>query len=121
MKTIDVKNVLPVKFTGGNSFRVVLNKDNVGFAMMKTVVEKGGAYKWHYLHHKEACYCVSGSAILEDLSTGEKHEIYPGITYIVDQHQPHLFTAIEETILISVFNPPLNGDEKHDENGNYKL
>ncbi len=119
MKTINLNKVKGVTFTGGKSYRTVLKKDNLGFAMMKTVVDKGGAYKWHYKNHKEACMCISGNGILEDLTTGEKHIIEPGITYLVDNHQPHLFTAITEVVLISVFNPPLRGDETHDADGNY--
>lgn len=119
MKTVKIDEINGVKFTGGYSYRSVLKKDNVGFAMMKTVINKGGPYKWSYKNHQEACYCVSGEGYLEDLITGEISKIEPGVTYIVDKHQPHLFTALTEVVLISVFNPPLRGDETHDENGNY--
>ena len=37
------------------------------------------------------------------------------------QNEEHTFEAIEDTILISIFNPPLNGNETHDENGNYGI
>lgn len=119
MKTVNIKDVVPVKFTGGNSIRTVLKKDNIGFAMMQTNVDKGGPYRWHYLNHQEACFCVEGHGYLEDLITGEVSKIEKGVTYIVDKNQPHLFTAVTDVVLISVFNPPLRGDETHDENGNY--
>lgn len=119
MKTVDVKHVKGVKFTGGTSFRTVLKKDGVGFAMMRTEIDKGGPYLWHYQNHQEACYCVSGHASLHDLDTGEISDIHPGITYIVDKHQRHNFYAHTDVVLISVFNPPLRGNETHDENGNY--
>jgi L-ectoine synthase len=119
MKTIDTKDVTGVEFNGGVSYRSVLKKHGLGFALMRTFVRKGGPYLWHYKNHLEACYCISGNAIIEDLASGEISEIYPGVTYIVDNHQPHNFTAIEDTVLISVFNPPLRGDETHDKNGNY--
>lgn len=119
MKTKNAKKVKGVKFTGGTSYRTVLKSDGMGFAMMKTVIEKGGAYLWHYKNHKEACYCISGIGILEDLESGEIHQIEEGVTYLVDNHQRHKFTAITEVILISVFNPPLRGDETHDKEGNY--
>jgi len=48
MKTVHIDEITGVKFTGGTSFRSVLKSDNVGFAMMKTIVEKGGPYKWSY-------------------------------------------------------------------------
>lgn len=119
MKTINVKEIKGVKFTGGKSYRTVLKKDNLGFAMMKTCIDKGGPYLWSYKNHQEACYCVSGSGQIKDLTNGEISEIKEGITYLVDKHQPHEFTAFTDVVLISVFNPPLRGDETHDENGNY--
>ena len=119
MKTVNANEIDGVKFTGGKSYRTVLKKDGLGFAMMKTVIERGGAYFWHYKNHKEACYCVSGIGTVKDLNTGEIHEIKEGVTYLVDNHQPHEFTAITDVVLISVFNPPLRGDETHDAEGNY--
>lgn len=119
MKTINVQNISGVNFNGGISYRSVLLKDNMGFAMMKTCINKGGPYLWHYKNHKEACYCISGEGILNDLETGEISKIYSGITYLVDKNQKHTFTAITDVVLISVFNPPLRGDETHDKSGNY--
>jgi L-ectoine synthase len=119
MKTINLSEVLGVKFNGGNSFRTVLAKDKLGFAMMETRIDKGGPYKWHYKNHKEACMCISGEGYLEDMITGELSKIEKGVTYLVDKHQPHKFTAITDVVLISVFNPPLKGDETHDESGSY--
>lgn len=119
MKTIDEKDIHGINFTGGKSYRFVVEKNEMGFAMMKTCIDKGGPYMWHYKNHKEACYCISGKGYVEDLITGEVSNIFPGVTYLVDKNQPHLFTAITEVVLISVFNPPLRGDETHDSEGNY--
>ena len=121
MKTVNFKDVKGVKFNGGISYRSVLKHDNLGFALMKTVIDKGGGYKWYYQNHKEACTCISGKGYIIDLTTNEKHEIHEGITYLVDNHQPHVFYAETEVVLISVFNPPLSGNETHDENGNYNI
>ena len=109
-----------VPFTGGQSYRFVLAKDGLGFSLHKTVVDKG-SWHWHYKSHLESCYCVSGSAILYNLDTGENFIIEPDTTYILDCNDNHIFEALEETVLISVFNPPIVGDESHDENGNYEL
>ena len=121
MKTVDIDKIKGVDFTGGTSFRMVLEKDKLGFAMMETRINKGGPYKWHYKNHQEACFCLSGVGILKDLVTGEESEIKPGITYLVDNHQPHTFTALTDVVLVSVFNPPLTGNESHDEYGSYEL
>lgn len=121
MKSINIKNIKGVKFNGGKSYRVVLKKDKLGFAMMETRINKGGPYLWHYKEHQEACMCISGKGYIIDKTDDSRIDIHKGITYMVDNHQPHLFYAETDVILISVFNPPLIGDETHDENGNYKI
>jgi len=89
--------------------------------MMETRIKKGGAYKWHYKNHQEACMCISGKGKIEDLDTGEVSKIEKGVTYLVDNYQEHLFTAFTDVVLVSVFNPPLTGEETHDEYGSYQL
>lgn len=110
-----------VKFTGGNSLRLILESDNMGFAFMKTIIPKGEPNHWHYPNHLEACFCLAGKGILTNLDTNEQHEIGVDTIYILDKHDDHTFQALEDTILISVFNPPLSGKESHDENGHYQL
>ena len=110
-----------VLFTGGNSQRVVLEKDGLGFAMMKTNIKKGGPYHWHYPYHSEACYCISGEGILRSLDDDSEYIINVDSCYLLDNHDNHTFEALTDVVLISVFNPPLTGDESHDENGNYQL
>ncbi len=109
-----------VKFTGGVSYRAVLKSDNIGFAMMKTVIPKGGPHHWHYKEHFEACYCIKGKGELVNLDNGIKVLIVPDMVYVLDKHDNHTFEAIEDTVLISVFTPPLRGDETHDKDGVYK-
>ncbi len=106
-----------VRFTGGISYRAVIEKDNIGFSVHKTVIPKGGPYHWHYPNHLEACYCIKGAGIIKsgDFST----MITPDCVYLLDKHDDHTFEALEDTVLISVFNPPVSGSEKHDENGHY--
>jgi quercetin dioxygenase-like cupin family protein len=101
------------------SIRFLLESDNMGFSMHKTLIPKGSASKWHYKHHKEACYCVSGKGWLTDVSTGEKHPIHEDVVYALDDHDEHLFQAVEDVVLISVFNPPVIASEVHREDGSY--
>jgi len=110
-----------VQFTGGNSLRLILESDNMGFAFMKTMIPKGEPHHWHYPEHLEACFCIKGNGILTDIESGNKHQIVPDTMYILDKHDDHLFQALEDTILISVFNPPLSGKETHDKDGCYHL
>lgn len=109
----------PVPFTGGMSTRYLTAQDNMGFTVCNTVVPKGGPHHWHYQNHLEACVCIKGKGELTCLTTGRKHLIVPGVAYVLNNHDDHTFEALEDTVLISIFNPPLTGKEKHDEHGNY--
>lgn len=110
-----------VRGQGFVSLRVLLSGDGMGFSLHKTVVPKGKPEHWHYLHHLEACYCISGRGELINLDTKEKFEIVPDTIYVLDQHDDHTFQALEDTVLISIFNPPVTGAEIHDEQGSYQI
>lgn len=101
------------------SNRVLLESDGMGYTMTKTVIPVTRTQRWHYKSHLESCYCVSGLGELKSLVTGHVYLIEPDTTYILDQHEPHEFTTLEETTLICVFNPPLIGREVHGEDGSY--
>ncbi len=124
MKVVRIKELedtdRQVSFTGGTSFRALIAKDNMGFGVCKTMVPKGGPHHWHYVNHLEACYCIKGQGIITDLTSGISTLITPDTMYVLDKHDDHTFEALEDTVLISIFNPPLRGDEKHDENGEYQ-
>lgn len=104
---------------GFTSNRLVLEADGMGYSMTKTVVHPGKSHRWHYKHHLETCYCVSGKGLLINEATKEYFAIAPDSTYVLDLHDPHTFEALEETTLICVFNPPLQGDELHDSDDAY--
>ncbi|MBA3350885.1 MAG: ectoine synthase [Blastocatellia bacterium] len=103
------------------SHRLVLESDQTGYSISKTVIPPTGRQFWHYKNHIESCYCVSGKALLTNSLTNEFWAIGPDTTYVLDNHDPHYFDAIEETVLICVFNPPLAGREVHREDGSYDL
>lgn len=123
MKVIHTAN-LPadrrVEFHAGVSHRILLDSDNMGYTLTKTVISpKAGKVFQHYKNHLESCYCVSGLATLTNALTGETHTITSDITYVLDHNDPHYFEAHEETVLICTFNPPLTGQEIHQEDGSY--
>lgn len=115
-----VKNPHVVRGDGFVSNRYVLAKDNMGYTMTKTVVQPG-EHHWHYKNHLESCYCVSGLGKLTNDITGEHFWIEPDVTYVLDNHDPHTFRCASEVVLICVFNPPLTGNETHDEEGSYQM
>lgn len=104
---------------GFTSFRALLEKDGMGFSLHKTVIPKGPPQHWHYKYHLEACYCIAGKGILTNLETGERHMITSDVVYVLDHHDDHTFEALQDTVLISVFNPPVTGNEVHGEDGSY--
>lgn len=104
---------------GFTSHRILLADDRMGYTLTKTVVHPGLIQRWHYKHHLESCYCVSGSGRLTNEATTESWVIEPDTTYVLDNHEAHTFEAYEETVLICVFNPPLSGLEVHREDGSY--
>lgn len=110
-----------VEGKGFRSLRLLLEKDGMGFSLHKTLIPKGVPQHWHYKNHLEACFCIQGRGILNNLDTGEEYEIVPDTIYILDKHDNHTFKAIEDVILISVFNPPVTGKEVHNSDGSYSL
>jgi quercetin dioxygenase-like cupin family protein len=119
IRTQELPSDRKVEFHAGVSNRILLDSDNMGYTMTKTVIEPGEKVFQHYKNHLESCYCVSGKATLTNDRTGEEFEISPDVTYVLDDHDPHWFQAHETTVLICVFNPPLVGKEVHDNSGSY--
>jgi len=103
------------------STRIILASHNMGYTLTKTVIPKGDWQHWHYKKHLESCHCLSGIGILHDIKTNKKYNIYPDITYVLDKNDDHNFKAIEDVILLCVFNPPLKGNEVHLKDGSYSI
>lgn len=103
------------------STRLILALDGMGYAVTHTFVPKGEPQTWHYKNHLESCFCMSGRGLLTNLETGDKFTITPGALYALDKHDKHTFQALEDTVLICVFNPPLTGREVHGMDHSYEM
>ncbi|MGM0585943.1 MAG: ectoine synthase [Pseudomonadota bacterium] len=101
------------------SIRLLLADDGMGFSFHITIIEGGSEHSFHYKHHFESVYCVSGEGEIEDLATGEVHQIRPGVMYALDKHDKHTVRARSELVLACCFNPPVTGTEVHREDGSY--
>ena len=121
MKIIKLDETKQVECPDGGftSNRYLLESDGMGFSVTRTTIPKGNPHIWHYKNHLEACFCVSGHGKLGDMSNADEHDILPGTLYALDKNDKHMFMAIEDTVLICVFNPPLTGNELHDEERSY--
>lgn len=106
-----------VEWGNGLSYRLLVAADGMGFTVCHTIVRAGTEALLQYRNHFEACYCVGGSGEVEDME-GRKYPIKPGDLYVLDKHDRHYLRGgpHEDLILVSVFNPPLRGTEKHNLN-----
>jgi L-ectoine synthase len=123
MKVIRTKSLIGTKRDiqgkGFSSLRILLERDRMGFSLHKTIIPKGDKEHWHYKHHLEACYCISGMGVLTNLETNEEFNITPDTTYVLDNHDDHTFQALDDVVLLSIFNPPVVGNEIHMDDGSY--
>ena len=101
------------------SVRLLLADDGMGFSFHITTIEADSEHTFHYKNHFESVYCISGEGSIEDLATGEVHQIRPGVMYALDQHDKHTLRATKELVLACCFNPPVTGKEVHREDGSY--
>ena len=104
-----------------SSRRLSLADDGMGFSMHDTVIKAGTETRMWYKNHLEAVYCIEGDGTLEDVATGEIHEISAGTIYLLDQHDRHVLRARTQMRMVCAFNPPVTGQETHDEDGAYPL
>lgn len=103
-----------VQWGNGTSSRLLTQRDGMGFTVAYTTVFSGTESKLQYRRHLEACYCISGRGKIVTQS-GEIYELEPGTMYALDEHDAHslIANADGDLHLISIFNPPLVGNEKH--------
>lgn len=103
-----------VNWGNGQSRRLLVEKDGMGFAFLDTIVNAGTDVLLQYRNHLESVYCIDGRGEIIDQSNGEAHSIEPGTIYVLNNYDFHRLRAFEDLRLICVFNPPIKGDERHD-------
>lgn len=103
-----------VDWGNGLSYRFLTQRDNMGFTVAHTLVKAGSKSPLQYRRHLEACYCIAGRGQVVT-TDGTTFNLSPGVIYALDDHDEHFLIACSEgdMELISVFNPPLRGDERH--------
>ncbi|GAN78827.1 ectoine synthase [Acidocella aminolytica] len=108
-----------VKTDGWDSVRMLLKDDGMGFSFHITTMYAGKTLQMHYKNHYESVYVLSGEGTIEDLGTGEIHELRPGVLYVLNKHDRHIVRPRTDIVTACVFNPPVTGKEVHDETGAY--
>lgn len=108
-----------VKSEGWESARMLLEDDGMGFSFHLTTLRAGSELKMHYKNHLEAVMVLKGTGTIEDLGTGETHELRPGVLYALNENDRHVVRPETDILTACVFNPPVTGREVHDECGAY--
>jgi len=104
-----------------NSRRLLLKRDGMGFSFHDTIIKAGTETFIWYANHLESVYCIEGEGEIETVDDGKVYQIRPGTLYALDGHEKHYLRARKDMRMMCVFNPPLTGEEVHDENGVYPL
>lgn len=108
-----------VKSNGWESARLLLKDDGMGFSFHLTTMFAGEELKMHYQNHLEAVFVLKGTGTIEDLGTGETHKLAPGVMYALNANDKHIVRPETDILTACVFNPPVTGQEVHDETGAY--
>lgn len=102
-----------------NSRRLLLAGDAMGFSLHDTLIHPGTETTMCYENHLEAVYCIEGEGEITVLPDGPTYPIRPGVMYALNEHDRHCLRATTQLRMVCVFNPPVSGQEVHDENGAY--
>lgn len=99
------------------SLRMLTKSDAVGFGLSDVRLAAGAEAVLWYKHHWEANHVLSGTGDVTDLGTGRTWKLAPGMAYCVGPADRHRLRAETDMHVISLFCPPLVGDEQHDQDG----
>ncbi|MFG6115293.1 L-ectoine synthase [Thalassobacillus cyri] len=125
MKTVKLQDVIDsenhVKADTWESRRLVLKKDNMGYSVHDTIIKAGTETHIWYQNHLESVYCIEGEGEVETVKDGKVWPIEKDTIYVLDQNDEHYLRAKTDMRMVCVFNPPITGQETHDENGVYPL
>jgi L-ectoine synthase len=108
-----------IETDGWESTRLLLKDDAMGFSFHITTMYAGKTLQMHYRNHLESVFVLQGEGTIEDLGTGEIHDLKPGTLYLLNDHDRHVVRPVSDIVCACVFNPPVTGREVHDEHGAY--
>lgn len=125
MKVVKLEDVIgteqEVKADNWVSRRLILKKDGMGYSVHDTIIKAGTETHIWYQNHLEAVYCIEGEGEVETLSDNKVYPITANTLYALDKNDEHLLRAKVDMRMVCVFNPPITGNETHDENGVYPI
>ncbi len=105
----------------GRSRRLLIRQDGLGFALCITMGNSDTDSLIRYENHFESCYYISGTGEYKwecgnhPIKTGYDQ----GTVFIMNKHDTHHMRVADETVCLSIFSPPIEGNERHNfKNGN---
>ncbi len=104
-----------VAWGNGRSRRFLIQKDGMGFTLCNTTGNGNTNSYIQYRNHFESCYYLSGTGMYEwdsgkhSIDTGEKQST----VFIMNEHDRHYMRIKKESVCLSIFTPPIKGDERH--------
>ena len=124
VRTLDeLERLGRIKFPADESFRsarFLTAADGMGFSYNENRVKRGMDLVVWLKHHWEANYIISGIGEVKDLTSKERWLLEAGVLYVVGPNDRHRLQFTEDECHLSVFCPPLRGDERFDEDGSYE-
>ncbi|MFO1170727.1 MAG: ectoine synthase [Hyphomicrobiaceae bacterium] len=119
----ELERIGRVKFPMGNqdfrSARFLTAADGMGFSYHENRGRRGIDFTIWLRNHWEANYIASGKGEVVDLTSGEAFPLAAGVLYVVGPNDRHRFRITEDMHSISIFCPPLTGNETVDAQGGY--
>jgi len=112
--------VIPISHGKSTAVRVLLKSDGLGFSLSEARCGAGNSSDLWYKNHWEANYVRQGQGTLVNRRSGQSWPLQPGVLYCVGPNDQHSVVNTEDPLrIVSVFNPPIEGEETHDEDGSY--
>ena len=112
--------VVSISHGKSTAVRILTKADGLNFSISEARAQKAGQADLWYKNHWEANYVRAGNATLEDRTTGQRWPLEPGVLYCVGPRDKHRIIRDDARLrIISVFNPPLVGNETHDADDAY--
>ena len=95
-------------------------EDGCGFSFSTLEIAGGSkGFPLHYRNHIEVNLVLEGKGEIHNLETDERWPASPGTLYVVGPADRHEVALKGDVKVVSLFNPPIKGNEHHQDFGGY--
>lgn len=103
-----------------HSTRFLTAADGMGFSMSDVRLAAGLDQQLWYKNHWEANHVIAGTGTVEDIPSSQSWPLEPGVIYTVGPKDRHRVRTESDMHIVSIFDPPLTGNEAHDADGAFE-